>query len=29
MEILKVFEEWIREYPEQWHVLHSVWEEGG
>jgi len=25
MEILKVFEGWIREFPEQWHVLDPVW----
>ena len=29
MEILKVFEGWIREFPEQWHVLDPVWEEPG
>jgi len=29
MEILKVFEGWIREFPEQWHVLDPVWEDRG
>jgi KDO2-lipid IV(A) lauroyltransferase len=28
-EILKVFEGWIREFPEQWHVLDPIWEEAG
>lgn len=25
LEILGIFEGWIREYPEQWHVLDPVW----
>ena len=28
-EILRVFEQAIREYPEQWHVLDPVWENPG
>jgi KDO2-lipid IV(A) lauroyltransferase len=28
LEILGVFEGWIREFPEQWHVLDPVWEAG-